>query len=79
MESYVQKIGLISEDINPKNMDLIGLFEEFDNENVFQIIFYHVCNALMDMSSITCESVRILSKSEYSNLNSNHIHDTLFN
>ena len=60
-------------------MSLIGLFEEFDNENLFQIIFYQACNVLMDMGSITCESVHILSKSEYSNLNSEHIPDTLFN
>ena len=55
MESYMQKIGLIRDDINPINMDLIGLFEEFNSENVSQIIFYHACNVLMDMSSITCE------------------------
>ena len=79
MESYMQKIWLIRDDINPINMDLIGLFEEFNSENVSQIIFYHACNVLMDMSSITCESVHILSKSEYSNLNSEHIPDTLFN
>ena len=79
MEIYMQKIGLIRDDINPKNMDLIGLFEEFNSENVSQIKFYHACNVLMDMSSITCESVHILSKSEYSNLNSEHIPDTLFN
>ncbi|WP_405310292.1 hypothetical protein [Methanobrevibacter sp.] len=79
MESYMQKIGLIRDDINPINMDLIGLFEEFNSENVSQIIFYHACNVLMDMSSITCESVHILSKSGYSNLNSEHIPDTLFN
>jgi hypothetical protein len=79
MEIYMQKIGLIRDDINPKNMDLIGLFEEFNNEYVSQIIFYHACNVLMDMSSITCESVHILSMSEYSNLNSEHIPDTLFN
>ena len=68
MEIYMQKIGLIRDDINPKNMDLIGLFEEFNSENVSQIKFYHACNVLMDMSSITCESVHILSKSVYSNL-----------
>lgn len=79
MEIYMQKIGLIRDDINPKNMDLIRLFEEFNNENVSQIIFYHACNVQMDMISITCESVHILSKSEYSNLNSEHIPDTLFN
>ena len=79
MEIYMQKIGLIRDDINPINMDLIGLFEEFNNEYVSQIIFYHACNVLMDMSSITCESVHILSKSVYSNLNSEHIPDTLFN
>ena len=79
MEIYMQKIGLIRDDINPKNMDLIGLFEEFNNENVSQIIFYQACTVLMDMSSITCESVHILSMSEYSNLNSEHIPDTLFN
>ena len=60
-------------------MSLIGLFEEFDNENLFQIIFYQACNVLMDMGSITCESVHILSKSVYSNLNSQHIPDTLTN
>ena len=79
MEIYMQKIGLIRDDINPINMDLIGLFEEFNSENVSQIIFYHASNVQMGMSSITCESVHILSKSEYSNLNSEHIPDTLFN
>jgi hypothetical protein len=79
MEIYMQKIGLIREDINPKIGDLVALFEEFNNEYVSQIIFYHACNVLMDMSSITCESVHILSKSEYSNLNSEHVPDTLFN
>jgi hypothetical protein len=79
MEIYMEKIGLIREGINPKDMDLKGLFEEFNKENVSQIIFYHACNVLMDMSSITCESVHILSKSEYSNLNSEHVPDTLFN
>lgn len=79
MEIYMQKIGLIRDDINPKNMDLVGLFEEFNNEYVSQIIFYHACIVLMDMSSITCELVHILSKSEYSNLNSEHVPDTLFN
>ena len=79
MEVYMQKIGLIREDINPKNMDLIGLFEEFNKEYLSQIIFYHVCNVQTDMISITGVSVHILSKTEYSNLNSEHIPDTLFN
>ena len=79
MEVYMQKIGLIREDINPKNMDLIGLFEEFNKEYLSQIIFYHACNVQTDMISITGVSVHILSKTEYSNLNSEHIPDTLFN
>ena len=79
MEIYMQKIGLIRDDINPINMDLIGLFEEFNSEYVSQIIFYHAYNVLMDRSSITCVSIHILSKSEYSNLISEHIPDTLFN
>ena len=79
MEICMQKIGLIREDINPKNMDLIGLFEEFNNEYVSQIIFYHACNVQTDMISITGGSVHILSESEYSDLNSEHIPDILFN
>ena len=120
MEIYMQKIGLIRDDTNPKNTNLnldidwfveytntdqdeinftvvlkssenfnlnfkvegilkLDLFEEFNQEDVSQIIFYQACNVLMDMISITCESVHILSKNEYSNLKSDHVPDTLFN
>ena len=79
MEVYMQKIGLIRDDINPKNMDLIGLFEEFNKEYLSQIIFYHACNVLMDMISITRESVHILSKREYSNSGSENTHNALYN
>ena len=120
MEIYMQKIGLIRDDINPKNTNLnldidwfveytntdqdeinftvvlkssenfnlnfkvegilkLDLFEEFNQEDVSQIIFYQACNVLMDMISITRESVHILSKNEYSNLKSEYVPDTLFN
>ena len=114
MEIYMQKIGLIRDDINPKNSNLnldidwsveytntdqdeinfnivlkscgnfnlnfkvegilkLDLFEEFIQDDVSQVIFYHACNVLMDMISITRESIHILSKKEYSNLGSeNH-------
>ena len=57
----------------------LDLFEEFNQEDVSQIIFYQAYNVLMDMISITCESVHILSKNEYSNLKSDLVPDTLFN
>lgn len=113
MEIYMQKIGLIRDDINPKNSNLnldidwfveytntdqekinfnivlkscgnfnlnfkvegiikLDLFEEFIHDEVSQMVFYHACNVLMDMISITRESVHILSKKEYSNLDSEH-------
>ena len=56
----------------------LNLFEELNHDDASQIIFYHTCNVLMDMISITHESVHILSENEYSNL-SEHAHDTLFN
>ena len=111
MEIYMQKIGLIRDDKNPKNTNLnldidwfveytnmdqdeinfnivlkscgnfnlnfkvegilkLDLHEEFVQENISQEIFYHACNVLMDMISITRESVHILSKEEYSHLDS---------
>lgn len=120
MEIYMQKIGLIRDDINPKNSNLnldidwfveytntnqdkinfnivlkssgnfdlnfkvegiikLDLFEEFIQDEVSQIIFYHACNVLMDMISITRESVHILSKKEYSNFGSQNTPDTLYN
>ena len=116
----MQKIGLIRDDINPKNSNLnldidwfveytntnqdkinfnivlkssgnfdlnfkvegiikLDLFEEFIQDEVSQIIFYHACNVLMDMISITRESVHILSKKEYSNFGSQNTPDTLYN
>jgi hypothetical protein len=120
MEIYMQKIGLIRDEINPKNstvnLDIdwfveytntdqdevnfnivlkscqdfslnfkvegivkLDLFEEFIQEEVSQIIFGQACNVLMDMISITRESVHILSRDEYSNLGSDHIPNTLYN
>ncbi|WP_296859816.1 pilus assembly protein [uncultured Methanobrevibacter sp.] len=120
MEIYMQKIGLIRDDINPKNTNLnldidwfvdytntdqdeinfniilkscknfnlnfkveglikLDLFEEFVQDEFSQIIFYHACNVLMDMISITRESVHILSKKEYSNLSSKKSTDTPLN
>ena len=120
MEIYMQKIGLIRDDKNPKNSNLkldidwfvdysntdqdeidftivlkscenfnlnfkaegilkLELFEKFNQKDVSQIIFYHACNVLMDMISITRESVHILSKNEYSNIGSEHIPNTLYN
>ena len=118
MEIYMQKIGLIRDDTNPRNTNLnldidwfveytntdqdeinfaavlkssenfnlnfkvegilkLDLFEEFNQEDVSQIIFCQACNVLMDMISITRESVHILSKNEYSDLNSEHVPDAL--
>ena len=120
MKIYMQKIGLIRPDFNPKNssvnMDIdwsveytntdqkeinfdiilktcenfvlnfkiegvlkLNSFEEFVQEDVSQIIFYQACNVLMDMISITRESVHILSGNEYSNIGSEHVSDTLYN
>ncbi len=120
MEIYMQKIGLIRDDTNPKNTNLnfdvdwfveytntdqneinfnivlkscqnfslnfkvegivkLDIFEEFIQEEVSQIVFYHACNVLMDMISITRESVHILSENEYSKLGSEHIPNTLYN
>lgn len=56
---------------------VLELFEEFNQECVSQIIFYQACNVLMDMISITRESVHILSND--SNLGSEHIPNTLYN
>ena len=111
MKIYMQKIGLIRDDINPKNISLnldvdwfveytntdqdninftivlkscgnfnlnfkvggvvkLDLFEEFIQEDVSQVIFSHACNVLMDMISVTRESIHVLSRKEYSNLNS---------
>ena len=56
----------------------LDLFEEFIQEDVSQIIFYQACNVLMDMISITRESVHIISKNEYSRV-SEHVSDTSFN
>ena len=120
MEIYMQKIGLIRDDTNPKNSSLnldidwfveyantdqdeinftavlkscenfnlsfkidgilkLDVFEEFNHEDVSQIIFYQACNVLMDMISITRESVHILSKNDYSNLGGEHLPHTLYN
>lgn len=111
MKIYMQKIGLIRDDINPKNTSLnldvdwfveytntdqdninftivlkscgnfnlnfkvegvikLDLFEEFIQEDASQVIFCHACNVLMDMISVTRESIHVLSKKKYSNLNS---------
>ncbi|WP_295598804.1 pilus assembly protein [uncultured Methanobrevibacter sp.] len=111
MKIYMQKIGLIRDDINPKNTNLnldvdwfveytntdqdninftivlkscgnfnlnfkvegvikLDLFEEFIQDECSQVIFYHACNVLMDMISVTRESIHVLSKKKYSNLNS---------
>ena len=51
----------------------LDLFEEFIREDVSQILFSHACNTLMDMVSITRETVHILSEKEYSNLGSEYI------
>ena len=56
----------------------LDLFEEFVQEDCSQVIFYHACNVLMDMISITRESVHILSKKEYSKLDSENT-NTLYN
>ena len=102
----MQKIGLIRDDINPRNSDLnldidwyveytnadqdrinfnivlkscenfnlnfkvegilkLDLFEEFIQDECSQVIFYHACNVLMDMVSLTRESIHIISKKEY--------------
>lgn len=120
MEIYMQKIGLIRDDINPKNSDLnldidwyveytntdqdrinfnivlkscgnfdlnfkvegiikLELFEEFIQEECSQVVFHHACNVLMDMISITRESIHILSKKEYSNLGSENHYNALYN
>ena len=121
MKIYMQKIGLIRDDINPKNTSLnldvdwfieytntdqdninftivlrscgnfnlnfkvggvvkLDLFEEFIQEDVSQVIFSHACNVLMDMISVTRESIHVLSRKEYSNLNSkNTTSNTLYN
>ena len=52
---------------------ILDLFEDFIQEDVSQIIFYHACNVLMDMISITRESVHVLPEKEYSSLGSEHI------
>jgi hypothetical protein len=120
MEIYMRKIGLIRDDINPKNsrLDLgidwfveytntdqhemdfdivlksseifnlnfkvegivkLDLFEEFIQDDVSRIIFYRACNVLMDMISITRESVHILSDNkELSDLGREHIPNTSY-
>ncbi len=57
----------------------LDLFEEFNQEELSQVIFYHAFNVLMDMISITRESVHIISKKEYSNLGSENTSNTLYN
>ena len=120
MEIYMQKIGLIRDDINPKNTNLnldidwfveytntdqneinfsivlkscgnfdlnfkvegivkLDLFEEFIQNDISQIIFYHACNVLMDMISITRESIHIISKNEYPDLGSENHYNALYN
>ena len=121
MEIYMQKIGLIRPNFNPKNATLnldidwsveytntnheeinfdmilkscgnldlrfkvegivvLEVFEEFIHEEVSQLIFHQACNVLMDMISITRESVYILSsKKEYSKIGSEHFQNTLKN
>jgi hypothetical protein len=58
---------------------ILDLFEEFVQEDVSQIIFHHACNVLMDMISITRDSVHILSKKEYSSLGGENTPNTLYN
>lgn len=121
MEIYMQKIGFLRPDSNPKNTRLnvnldwaieftnteksdvnfdivlkscenfnfsfkiegivkLDLFEDFLQEEISQVIFDQACNVLMDMISITRETVHFLSnKKEYSDLGSEHIHGALFN
>ncbi|WP_405280147.1 hypothetical protein [Methanobrevibacter sp.] len=120
MEIYMQKIGLIRDDINPRNSDLnldidwyveytnadqdrinfnivlkscenfnlnfkvdgilkLDLFEEFIQDECSQVIFYHACNVLMDMISITRESIHIISKKEYPDLGSENHYNALYN
>lgn len=117
MEIYMQKIGLIRDDVNPKNTNLnldvdwfveytntdqdeinftivlrtfenfnlnfkvegiakLDLFEEFIQEDVSQVIFCRACDVLMNMISITRESVHGLPEKEYSNLGSGHFPNT---
>lgn len=59
---------------------VLEVFEEFIHEEVSQLIFHQACNVLMDMISITRESVHILSsKKEYSKIGSEHFQNTLKN
>lgn len=58
----------------------LDLFEDFIQEDVSQIIFCRACNVLMDIISITRESVHILSNEEkYPSLGSEHIPNALYN
>ena len=111
MEIHMQKIGLIRDEVNPKNTRLnldidwfveytntdqdeinftivlrtcenfnlnfkvdgiakLDLLEEFIQEDVSQVIFCRACDVLMDMISLTRESVHSLPEREYSNLGS---------
>jgi ACT domain-containing protein len=121
MEIYMQKIGMIRPDFNPRNTSLnldvdwsveytnidqdeinfniilksmgefslnfkiegiliLSVFEEFVQETVSQVIFDQACKVLMDMISITRESIHILSNPEdSSSFGSKHIPSTLFN
>ena len=67
-------------DLNFKSEGFIklDLFEKFIQEDFSQILFSHVCNVLMNMISITRESVHILSEKEYSNFGDETI-NTLYN
>ena len=57
----------------------LDLFEEFIQEDVSRIIFNQACTVLMDMISISRESVHILPRKEYSDIGSEHVPNTLFN
>ncbi|MBQ8017930.1 MAG: hypothetical protein IJ258_07475 [Methanobrevibacter sp.] len=121
MKIYMHKIGMIRQDMNPKNSTLnldidwtidylhkdpknidfnilikslksfdfnvkiegileLNSNEEFNQEEVSQIIFQKACSVFMDMISITRQSTHILSNCEESfGLDSAPIQSTLFN
>ena len=121
MKIYMQKIGMIRQDINPKNSKLnldidwtidyihkdpknidfniiikslnnfnlnvkiegileLNSNENFNQEEISQIIFQKACSVFMDMISITRESTHVLSNcEELLGLDSAHIPSTLFN
>lgn len=121
MKIYMQKIGMIRQDMNPENSTLnldidwtieyvhkdqkdidfsilikslqnfnlnvkiegnlkLNPNEEFNQEEISQIIFQKACSVFMDMISITRQSNHVLSNSEESfGLDSAPIQSTLFN